>query len=306
MTRTLYPFRAGPGRAAEAAPATAPAAMQPAGVIAPGGHRLSGDGGLRLLSDPVNLGAPRLIKKLLAARDAQERTEEVRAALQACGFDAYVYGWVGSTKAGERTFCMVDSLGKRQWLQRYLNLDHCEVDPRLEPVATGQPLRWDEDDLQQRVVGAPQPARLQRMLDDLRASGLHSGLVFNADWSGSGGRRVVVSLMSARSGRAWMSGPLLGRALAFGLHMHEFHARSSTGLWGLDANAPDFALRVGMRLGAIENAVQRGVERGLCAEQIAARLGISAEAVELHRQALRQAQGAVRLPEPVLVGGSVR
>jgi hypothetical protein len=297
MTRSLYPFRAGPRRAVEpvqvAAQAAAQAVAQPAGIIAPGGHRLGGEGELRLLSDPVHPAAPRLIKKLLAARDAEERTEEVRAALQACGFEAYVYGWVGATPAGERTFCMVDSLGKRQWLQRYLNLDHCEVDPRLEPLATGQPLRWDEDGLQQRVASAPRPARLQRMLDDLRASGLHSGLVFNADWSGSGGRRVVVSLMSARSGCAWMSGPVLGRALAFGLHMHEFHARSSTGLWGLDAGAPDFAQRVGMRLGAIENAVLRGVERGLCAEQIATRLGISAEAVELHRQALRQVQGAV-------------
>lgn len=305
MTRSLYPFRAEPGR--PAAPVQA-AAFQPAGAIAPGGHRLGREGDLRLLSDPVHPAAPRLIKKLLAARDAEERTGEVRAALQACGFEAYVYGWVGATPTGERSFCMVDSLGTRQWLQRYLNLDHCEVDPRLEPVASGQPLRWDEDGLQARVAGARHPARLQRMLDDLRASGLHSGLVFNADWSGSGGRRVVVSLLSGRSGCAWMSGQVLGRALAFGLHMHEFHARSSTGLWGLDAGAPDFAQHVGARLGAIENAVQRGVERGLCAEQIAARLGISAEAVELHRQALRLARDVVRAaaPPPALVRGGAR
>jgi FixJ family two-component response regulator len=61
-----------------------------------------------------------------------------------------------------------------------------------------------------------------------------------------------------------------------------------------------------MRLGAIENAVQRGVERGLCAEQIATRLGISAEAVDLHRQALRVAQGAVLAVAPVLVRGGAR
>lgn len=260
------------------------------GSIAPGGHRLARDGELRLLRDPARPGAARLIRKLLAAQSARECEHHVRAALRACGFEGCTHF---TLDAGEAAPCpreLSDGFANREWVRRYLARRHHEVDPRLAQVAGSRlPVTWSCSALEARWPRALEPgSRLKAMLDDLRACGIASGVMFNVAWPAGSSRRTVVSLTSSQPGHHWIAGSTMGRALAFGMAMHEYHthherpARPGGGLSLQDLQA----LRA--RLTPLQQAVLAGFEQGLDDTQVAGRLGIPVAVVDEQR---RQVQG---------------
>jgi DNA-binding CsgD family transcriptional regulator len=259
------------------------------GTIAPGGHRLGRDGELKLLREPARPGAARLIRKLLAAQSARECEHHVRTALQACGFDGYAYFTLEPDEAGLRPRELRDTFANRAWLRRYFAERYHEVDPRLAQVAGSRlPVPWSCSELEARWPQALEPdSRLQRMLADLRACGIGSGVMFNVAWPAGGAGRTVVSLTSARPDRQWINGSVLGRALAFGLNMHEFHAHHDHHARPHGGLAPEELEQLRARLTPLQQAVLAGFEQGMDDAQVAQWLGISTYAVDYHRRQLQ-------------------
>jgi DNA-binding CsgD family transcriptional regulator len=262
-----------------------------AGRIAPGGHVLHhGGGSVKLLAEPVHMGASRLIKKLLAAQTARECEQHVRAALQACGFDWYAYFTLEVGVDGPRPRGVIDTYAQRAWVQRYFAQRCYEVDPRLRQLAGSRlPVQWSIDELEALLPDAPhdEAGRLQQLVAGLRGGGLGSGVLFTVAWPPGSTERTVVSLMAPRTDRRWITGSVMGRALAFGLNMHQFHTHHAERVRphsGLDLQE---VAQLRAQLTALQQAVLDGFEQGQDDAQIAARLGISCEAVDYHRRQLQ-------------------
>jgi DNA-binding CsgD family transcriptional regulator len=274
------------------------AATEPVALAAPacgtGGEAGEADAGAadEPAGDLLRVGMPRLMRKLLEARSAREREQHVGEALQACGFDWCDYGTLENTPQGLQPRSFVGTYANGTWVQRYFGARHYEVDPRLaEAAASGLPLVWDTDLLQARTAGAAEPARLQRMVDDLHDSGIRSGVLFNVPGAAGPALRTVVALSSSTAGSEWIVDRILGQALTFALSMHEFHVRYTRlpAAPGGPAAADAEALRA--PLTAVQQEVLRGLEHGLSDKEIAAQLGISTYAVDYHMRQLRKQFG---------------
>lgn len=248
-------------------------------------------GGTPCISEPELRPRPlrlcSVVDQLRTAPSAEERQRRVADIVQAMGFD-----WLGYARvqvAGETvlpvSFCTTH--GDAAWQRRYVAESYQQVDPRLRmALRTSLPRVWHLDELTARTEPAA-PAerdRLQRFLDDLRATGMRCGVVVALP-SAQPHERVIVSLMSREAAGACADDDLLfGRVLTLGVSLHEYHTHHA-------ASADDAAPPV-IRLSSTQRAILQCLARGLADKQIADRLDLSPHAVDYHMRQLRKRFGA--------------
>lgn len=223
-------------------------------------------------------GTPEVVRRLVAADGPAARERIVREQIASAGFDWFGYGTVATRHRGPgvpRTF--FTTYAHAEWTGRYFAERYHEVDPRhADAPRSGLPLVWSLDDLAERDADPRDASRVMRLLDDLDAHGVRSGMFFQLPSPTVAGERVVLSLMARRDGRGWMGDGVLGQALTLGLCMHEFlscHVAPAAG--------------PGM-LSALQRSILQCLSRGQSDKEIANRLQLSSHAVDYHMRQLRR------------------
>lgn len=229
---------------------------------------------------------PALLVALMAAETPELRQRSVKAMLQSLGFEWLGYGCF--SQAGDRpvprSFCT--TYADPAWTQRYFTESYHLVDPRLQRVPeSGLPVMWTLDELE---VEADTPSYLrglrQRFFDDLRATGAGSGVMMGLP--GMPGRdRHIISLVSKRPSRDWMTDAVLGQVLTLALCLHEFYSRYTL---APQANDPRSAAGT---LTPLQSEILARLARGLPDKLIAAQLDLSLHNVDYHMRQLRKRFG---------------
>lgn len=229
---------------------------------------------------------PALLVALMAAETPELRQRTVKALLQSLGFEWLGYGCF--SQAGERpvprSFCT--TYADPAWTQRYFAASYHLVDPRLQGVPeSGLPVMWTLEELQAQ---ADTPSYLQglrqRFFDDLCATGACSGVMMGLP-SLPGRDRHIISLISKRPGRDWMSDAVLGQVLTLALCLHEFYSRHTL---APQAEGPRSAAGA---LTPLQYDILERLARGLPDKLIAAQLDLSLHNVDYHMRQLRKRFG---------------
>ncbi|WP_162247741.1 LuxR family transcriptional regulator [Pelomonas sp. Root1237] len=229
---------------------------------------------------------PALLVALMAAETPELRQRSVKALLQSLGFEWLGYGCF--SQAGDRpvprSFCT--TYADPAWTERYFAETYHLVDPRLQRVPeSGLPVMWTLDELQ---AEAETPSYLQglrqRFFDDLRATGAGSGVMMGLP-SLPGRDRHIISLISKRPGRDWMTDAVLGQVLTLALCLHEFYSR-----YTLAPQADGLRSAAGA-LTPLQNEILARLARGLPDKLIAAQLDLSLHNVDYHMRQLRKRFG---------------
>jgi DNA-binding CsgD family transcriptional regulator len=229
---------------------------------------------------------PALLVGLMAAETAEQRQRLVKNLLQSLDFEWLGYGCFTQARDGlaPRSFCT--TYADAAWTERYFAAAYHRVDPRLQRLPdSGLPALWtldeleDEDDTPSYMHGLR-----QRFFDDLRATGAGSGVMMGLP--GLPGRdRHVVSLVSKRSGRDWMTDAVLGQVLTLALCLHEFYSR-----YALAPQAGSQGLGAGT-LTPLQCEILARLARGLPDKLIAAQLDLTLHNVDYHMRQLRKRFG---------------
>lgn len=229
---------------------------------------------------------PALLVALMAAETPELRQRSVKALLRSLGFEWLGYGCF--SQAGDRpvprSFCT--TYADPAWTERYFAETYHLVDPRLQRVPeSGLPVMWTLDELQ---AEAETPSYLQglrqRFFDDLRATGAGSGVMMGLP-SLPGRDRHIISLISKRPGRDWMTDAVLGQVLTLALCLHEFYSR-----YTLAPQADGLRSAAGA-LTPLQNEILARLARGLPDKLIAAQLDLSLHNVDYHMRQLRKRFG---------------
>jgi DNA-binding CsgD family transcriptional regulator len=239
----------------------------------------------QLVAQPATPGhapLPGLAGELLAAGDADARKRVVRGALQSLGFDWLGYGTVVQQHGRAMHTRFFTSYAQPAWLKRYFEQRYHEVDSRhQEAPSSSLPLIWDIDELGRLPVTPPTSGRRREFLDDFRDSGIKSGVFFRLTSPVRAHEHTVISLLSARPGRAWIVDGVLGRALTLGLSVHEVLSHH--------LQLPDDPQ--GPALGEMSITQQHILEelhQGRSDKEIAYRLDLTMHAVDYHMRQLRR------------------
>lgn len=229
---------------------------------------------------------PALLVELMAAETPALRQRSVKAMLQSLGFEWLGYGCFSQARDRPvpRSFCT--TYADPAWTEHYFTQSYHLVDPRLQRVPeSGLPAMWTLEELE---AEAETPSYLQglrqRFFDDLRATGAGSGVMMGLP-SMPGRDRHIVSLISKRSGRDWMTDAVLGQVLTLALCLHEFYSR-----YTLAPQADGLSGAAGA-LTPLQSEILAGLARGLPDKLIAAQLDLSLHNVDYHMRQLRKRFG---------------
>jgi DNA-binding CsgD family transcriptional regulator len=227
---------------------------------------------------------PALLVELMTAETPALRQRLVKTLLQSLGFEWLGYGCFSQARDRPvpRSFCT--TYADPAWTERYFAASYHQVDPRLQRVPeSGLPALWTLDELE---ADAETPSYLlglrQRFFDDLRATGAGSGVMMGLP--GLPGRdRHIVSLISKRAGRDWMTDAVLGQVLTLALCLHEFYSRCTL--------APQAGGQAAGTLTPLQCEILARLARGLPDKLIAAQLDLSLHNVDYHMRQLRKRFG---------------
>lgn len=232
---------------------------------------------MRLRADAPEGGMPGLISQLRAAGSSEARERLVRSALRATGFDWLAYGTVSAR--GPTSF--LTSYAHPGWTDVYFANRYHDIDRRHhEAPRSSLPLVWSLADLDLASTAGP---RGQRFVDDLRASGIGSGLFLHLAGPASADERTVISLQSSQAGRQWIDDQVLGQALTLALCLHEFISRHLQRPGAAEAIVAPQAC-----LSALQQEILKCLRRGQSDKQIAHGLQLSSHAVDYHMRQLRR------------------
>jgi DNA-binding CsgD family transcriptional regulator len=230
--------------------------------------------------------APNLVNDLIEAASPIERRRMVQGMLHAIGFQWFGYGTVvlRSGRPVPRTFFTTYS--HPDWTELYFRERFHEVDLRHQDAAPSSlPLVWDIDDVMARACAPQYTRRHRQFAEQLRDSGLHSGVFLSvASWTRPD-ERTVISLASAAPRRDWIVDGVLGQTLVLALSMHEFLS-----IHMQRADAAPTPYRSG--LSPVQQQVLKAVLRGMSDKEIANSLAMSAHTVDYHMRQLRRQFGA--------------
>ncbi|MDH6594290.1 DNA-binding CsgD family transcriptional regulator [Variovorax sp. TBS-050B] len=233
-------------------------------------------------------GAPGIVGDLLDARDAEARRELVQDLLDALGFDWLAYGTVTYLRGRWWPLSFYTAHANPEWTQRYFSHRLYEMDLRQPGVpASSLPLVWDVEQIEAMPVSAAtsaaeDPAGLrQRFVDDLRLSGIHSGLMFRLASPTQVNLYTVISLQSSEPGRRWITDDVVGHALTLGLSLHEYLSRHSR--MPSEAGA---AARI--EISSTQQSILQHLLQGRSDKEIANHLDLSAHTVDYHMRQLRR------------------
>lgn len=270
------------------------AMCEPEAVGAP--PRLYDESALRPLDpQPVGAEASGLVGELLRARAPEARQRMVRGMLGSMGFDWLSYGTVSLVGGRVRTQSFFTTYANAEWVQRYFASNHMQVDPRhQETPLSSLPLTWDLEQIEAIAAAGTACAQQQVFLDDMRACGMHSGMLFRVASLKNSNEHAVIGVQSQRSGRDWISSEIAGQALMLGFSVHEFLARHELTPGEVDAQASLSSLQhaarppEGAHLSPMQQRILAHLLHGLSDKEIAQRLSVSAHAVDYHMRQLRR------------------
>lgn len=219
----------------------------------------------------------RRVAEMCAAHSAPERQRLVRGWLHAIGFDWLGYGSLSCARGEVNVQSFFTSYAYPAWSDRYFSERYFRIDPRLQEVpSSGLPLVWDIDFVEQRLAaGAPQA---RSFVDDLRESGLGSGVMFVLASDNQPSTRTFISLMSRSMERQWITDEVVGQALTLGLSVHDFLTRRAFAA----TPAPQSGLS------SLQQEILRCLVRGLSDKEIASRLNLSSYNVDYHLRQMRR------------------
>ncbi|HEX7866707.1 MAG TPA: autoinducer binding domain-containing protein [Variovorax sp.] len=232
-------------------------------------------------------GVPGIVGELLDARSTEERRRLVQGMLNALGFDWLGYGSISYLRGSWWPLSFFTAYANPEWVQRYFSHRLYEMDLRQQGVpASSLPLVWDVE----QIESAPLPAassmtgdaagRRQRFVDDLRASGIRSGLIFRLASPMQVNQYTVISLQSGERGRRWITDEVVGQSLTLGLSLHEYLSRHSR--MASDSGAAR------IEISATQQYILQHLLLGRSDKEIARRLDLSAHTVDYHMRQLRR------------------
>lgn len=226
---------------------------------------------------------PSLLDQLLDAPSAEARQQRIAAVVQSMGFDWLGFGHVHAMGDSVQPISFCTTHGDNAWQRRYLAEGYLQIDPRVRmALRSALPCVWHIDEL--ALAGEPHTGRkLQRLVDELRATGMHCGVMLALP-SAQPHERVIVSLLSREPELPCADDDtLFSRVLALGVCLHEYHTHYAP-------TADDVAPAI--TLSATQRAVLQCLASGLADKQIADRLDLSLHAVDYHMRQLRKRFGA--------------
>lgn len=251
-------------------------------------------------------GVPGIVGDLLDAGSAEERTYLVQCMLNAIGFDWLGYGTVTYLRGHWWPLSFFTGYANPEWTQRYFSHRLYEVDLRQQGVpASGLPLVWDIEQIEATPFSTATSAtenaagRRQRFLDDLRASGVRSGLLFRLASPTQVNQHTIISLQSSEPGRRWITDSVVGQALTLGLSLHEYLSRHSR----MQGDAGSARIEIS----TTQQYILQHLLQGRSDKEIANRLDLSAHTVDYHMRQLRRrfaARNRVQLVNAVQQGDS--
>ncbi|MED5622313.1 helix-turn-helix transcriptional regulator [Ideonella sp. BN130291] len=230
------------------------------------------------------LHAPSVVNDLLDATSAAERQRIVQAMLHAIGFQWLGYGAVALERGVPMPLSFLTSYAHPQWTECYFRERYYEVDLRHHEAAPSSlPLVWDIEEVSLRASTPQRTRRHRQFAEQLRDSGLRSGVFLNlASWSRPQ-ERTVISFASGAPRRDWIVDGVLGQTLVLALCLHEFLS-----LHVQLADGADSAIGVS----SVQQEILRALVQGLSDKEIANQLHMSAHTVDYHMRQLRRHFGA--------------
>jgi hypothetical protein len=255
-------------------PAPQPRARMMHGVHVFGEHQLvpRPDDGRVLSSLPL---AP----QLLAETNPAVRTQIIRSAIHALGFNWMGYGAIRSVGGRMQPMTFFETYAPRGWGDRYLGRRHYEIDPRFPRQGYfGLPMVWDIQDLESNAGPHGRSGRLGRFLADMHETGIGSG-IFQTVANPASNEFTIISLLSSRTSRDWITDSVIGRSLLISLSLHEYLANCT------EIQAPRQHPCEG--LGGIRVAILQHLAQGMSDKQIANCIGMSVSNIDYHMRRLR-------------------
>jgi DNA-binding CsgD family transcriptional regulator len=246
--------------------------------------------GVLLYDEPPFAGAagvrrrqlPSMLDELLSAPGSEERRACVAAILRAMDFDWLGYGRVQVMPKGVLPVAFCVSHGDPIWQRRYVAEAYHEVDPRITmALGSSLPCAWTLDEL--ALAAGPDP-KAQRFLQDLRSTGMRSGVIL-ALGGPQPQERTLVSLLSRQETLVREANDTrLSQVLMLGMCLHEFYTRY--------APPPLDAAEAAAELTRTQRAILQCLLRGMADKQIASCLALSPHTVDYHMRQLRKRFGA--------------
>ena len=161
---------------------------------------------------------PGIVGDLLDAGSTEERRYLIQGMPNAIGFDWLGYGTITYLRGRWWPLSFFTAYANPEWTQRYFSHRLYEVDLRQQGVpASSLPMVWDLEQIEAAPFSAATSAtedaagRRQRFLDDLRASGIRSGILFKLASPTHVNQYTVISPQSSEPGRRWITDSVWGR-----------------------------------------------------------------------------------------------
>lgn len=240
------------------------------------------------LADAHQRPATGLLRQLLTAASARDRERVIRRRLDDVGFEWLAYYTLTRLANGSiRRSCLM-TFAHVEWTRRYFEQSYHDLDPRHEQIRQSSlPMVWDADCVEDALVERAQTPRVRGFTQELRASGMGSGVFVRvASEAHSPVQHGVISLGSSVSSRRWIDDRVLGEALVIGLSLHDYASHHVQMVD--DAVETSDACLHASGLPAKQQAVLRHVADGLTDRAIAQKLGVSLHTVDYYLRQLRQ------------------
>jgi len=228
---------------------------------------------------PAPRGRAQLMARLLDAQDSAQRKQVVRGMLHEIGFEWLAYGRVSMQNDAPVPRMFFSSYAHSDWVGTYFQERLYEVDFRHRDASpSGLPRVWELDEVVHRSTAAGLGRGHQRFAEQLRASGVRSGVFMSLPSAGGVQERTVISLSSSASQRGWIVDSVLGQAVMLALCLHEY----------LSLRMPEAQPPASEGLSPMQREILRGLALGQSDKEIAYRLNLSAHTVDYHMRRLRQ------------------
>lgn len=228
---------------------------------------------------------------LAGAMSPDERKQLIHVALRTIGFDWLCYCRL--TRLGElvNRVQYFHPCSPPGWAQRYVDQRYFELDPRMAFACRHDwPLVWDHTTLAHDGGADERNERMQHFLDDIQASGMHSGIAFGLVDPGSREHSVMI-FSSANPTRGWINDHTIGQAYAVGLGIHAFLAGK---VWEAEREP---------ELSDVQRRILKFTASGMSDREISTQLNMSISNVDYHMRQIRKKYGVLNRVQLAYLAG---